>query len=50
MFAGTGTISLTDPEKINAENLSFWALRPGSPLIDSGLDMKGMFMIDPGSF
>jgi hypothetical protein len=50
MFAGTGTISLTDPEKISAENLSQWALRPGSPLIGRGLDMKGLFMIDPGGF
>jgi hypothetical protein len=48
MFVSPGTISLTDPRKITAETLSEYALKPGSPLINRGLDMKRIFMINPG--
>ncbi len=43
-----GSINLTDPEKLTVENLSAWRLKPGSPLIDRGLDMKKLFSLDPG--
>jgi hypothetical protein len=48
MFVDPGTISLTDPREINVANLSEYALKPGSPLINRGLDLKKIFLIDPG--
>ncbi len=43
-----GSLFLTDPDMMTPENLSPYALKPGSPLIDRGLDLKKLFMIDPG--
>ncbi len=44
-----GTLDLTDPEIINLENLSGYILKPGSPLINKGLNLKEMFELAPGS-
>ena len=44
-----GTCSLTDPRKLNAENLSAYSLKTGSPLIDRGLDLKKRFSLEPGT-
>lgn len=43
-----GSCNLRDPEKISVENLSAFWLKPGSPLIDRGLDLKKLFSLDPG--
>ena len=42
-----GTCSLTDPTKLNAENLAAYSLKSGSLLIDRGLDLKKLY---PGEF
>jgi hypothetical protein len=44
-----GQCSLTDPRKLNIENLSAFSLGKGSPLIDRGIDLKKMFGIEPGA-
>jgi len=44
-----GNANLKDPTKINSGNLSEYALSPGSPLIDKGLNLKEMFELAPGS-
>jgi hypothetical protein len=41
-------INLTDPTKITFENLAGYMLKPGSPLVDYGLDLKEMFGIEIG--
>jgi hypothetical protein len=38
-----GTSSITDPTKLNAENLVAYSLKSGSPLIDRGLDLKKLY-------
>jgi len=43
-----GSWALTKPDKITPENLAGYSLKPGSPLIDRGLDLKNLFGIDPG--
>jgi hypothetical protein len=48
-FRDPGKLELTDPEKINHENLAPFIPKPGSPLINSGLNLKKRFEIDPGS-
>jgi len=53
LFADPGlqnyeTCSITDPGKLNSDNLSNFKLRSGSPLIDRGLNLKNLFNIDPG--
>ena len=42
------TISLTDPTKITFENLAGFMLKPGSPLVDYGLDLEEIFGIEMG--
>ena len=48
LLVDPGTLNAADPEGINAENLSPYMLRPGSPLIDMGLNLKQLFGVDPG--
>lgn len=48
LFKAPGTVTVTDPAKISTETLSGYKLKPGSPLIDKGLDLKELFGIDPG--
>lgn len=48
LLVSPGTASLTDPTKISPENLSGYMLKPGSPLIDKGLNILEMFGINPG--
>lgn len=43
-----GTISLTDPGKLDPENLAAFCLKAGSPLIDRGLDLKKLFSQETG--
>jgi hypothetical protein len=43
-----GTLTLTNPGEISAENLSAYMLKPGSPLIDNGLNLREMFGTDTG--
>lgn len=43
-----GSLFLSNPRMITPEKLSPYSLRPGSPLIDRGLDLKKLFGIDPG--
>jgi hypothetical protein len=43
-----GTATLTDPTKMTADALSGYFLKPSSPLIGCGLDLKEMFGIDTG--
>jgi hypothetical protein len=43
-----GSLLLTDPLKLNQENLSAYSLKPSSLMIDKGLDLKKLFNIDPG--
>ncbi len=49
LFKAQGSINVTDPEQINAENLKGYVPELGSPLIDGGLNLKELFGIDPGS-
>lgn len=44
-----GTIDLKDPGMITLENLSGYMLKPGSSLIDNGLDLKEMFELGTGT-
>jgi hypothetical protein len=44
-----GTCSLTDPRKLNGENLAAYCIKAGSPLIDSGIDLKKLFNMEPGT-
>jgi hypothetical protein len=48
LLVDPGTASLTDPSRISAENLPGYLLKPGSPLIDNGLDLKKMYGIESG--
>ena len=43
-----GKVSLTDPGKLDAAHLTEYTPRPGSPVIDKGLDLKALFDLDPG--
>lgn len=49
MFTDAGSLEITDPEKINAEHLSGYFPKPGSPLINGGIDLKELFDLDPGT-
>ncbi len=54
LYADPGLINpeiylLNDPLKLNPGNLSPYYLKPGSPLIDRGLDLKKLFNLDPGT-
>ena len=49
IFTDPGSLEATDPEKINAENLSAYFPGPGSPLINGGIDLKKLFNMDPGT-
>ena len=49
LFNEAGSLVVNDPEKINAENLSAYFPRPGSPLINGGIDLKKLFNMDPGT-
>jgi hypothetical protein len=49
MLQGPFVLTLTDPEEINLRNLSSFALRSGSPLIDRGLDLGKLYRINAGS-
>lgn len=44
-----GTLDLTDPEMINPGNLLAYMLKPGSSLINRGLNLKELFGLAPGS-
>lgn len=44
-----GNCSLTDPRKLNTENLAAYSLNSGSPLIDRGLNLKNLFNLEPGA-
>jgi hypothetical protein len=48
LLAAPGTATVTDPSKLLVENLSAYSVKPGSPLIDNGLNLKDMFGIEPG--
>ena len=48
LLAAPGTATVTDPSKLLEENLSAYSVKPGSPLIDNGLNLKDMFGIEPG--
>jgi hypothetical protein len=39
-------LTITDPDRINKETLAGFSLKPGSPLIDHGLDLKKLFNLD----
>ena len=43
-----GKVSLTDPGLLDATHLTEYTPVPGSPVIDSGLDLKELFDLDPG--
>lgn len=43
-----GSCTLTDPLKLNSDNLAGYYPKSGSPLIDHGLDLKKLFNINPG--
>jgi hypothetical protein len=49
MLQGPFVLNVTDPEEINVRNLSAFALRSGSPLIDRGLDLGKLYRINTGS-
>jgi hypothetical protein len=48
MFTDPGTVNLTDPSKMTADNLSAYLLKPSSPLINQGLDLNLSFGIETG--
>ena len=48
-FVNPGALSVTDPEKINSENLSPYKPKSGSPLINNGLNLIELFGLNPGS-
>ena len=48
LFKEAGSLELTDPQKIDKENLQGYIPLSGSPLIDGGLDLKELFNMDPG--
>jgi hypothetical protein len=39
-------LTITDPDRINKETQAGFSLKPGSPLIDHGLDLKKLFNLD----
>lgn len=47
-FRRAGTLEVTDLEMINAEALEAYTPETGSPLIDNGLDLKKLLLVDPG--
>ena len=48
MLLAPGTTTVTNPKEISVENLSAYGLKPGSPLIDSGLNLEEMVGINTG--
>jgi len=48
MLGAPGTVTITRPDEMSAENLSAYMLNPGSPLIDHGMNLRELFGIDPG--
>ena len=48
LLVAPGTAVLTDPSRIPEGSLSGYMLKSGSPLVDSGLNLKEMFGIDIG--
>jgi hypothetical protein len=48
LMVAPGTAVVTDPSKISPESLSGYMLKPGSPLINNGLDLKEIFGIERG--
>jgi hypothetical protein len=46
-FELPGKTSLTDPTKLNADYFKEYTLKPGSVLIDAGLNLKDLGL-DPG--
>ena len=49
MLQGPVVMKISDPADINAKSLSAFALSPESPLIDKGLDLPALFLLDPGA-
>jgi len=47
-FKGPPIVTLVDPAEINIQSLSSFALQPGSPLIDRGIDLEQLFLLNPG--
>ena len=48
LFSRAGSLEVTGPGKITPESLAAYLPRPGSPLVDGGLNLKELFSIDPG--
>jgi len=48
LLVAPGTFTLAHPAEITAESFSTYRLKPGSPLIDKGLNLNEMFGIDIG--
>ena len=48
VFNGTPYLAFTDPADINEQHLSPFALDPGSPLIDRGIDLAKLFLLTTG--
>ena len=44
-----GTCSITDPLKLNSENLAAFSLKSGSLLINRGMNLKKLFNLDQGT-
>ncbi len=47
-FQNGGEVDLTDPQKINTESLKGYFPKPGSPLINGGIELNKLFNMDPG--
>jgi hypothetical protein len=43
-----GSLKVTDPLSIGKESLFGYIPRPGSPLVDKGIDLEKMLNVDPG--
>ena len=50
LLVNPGPVAVTDPDSINMETLGGFMLQAESPVIDKGLDLQGIFGIDPGGF